>query len=688
MTKTTEKVNSFKCQLLTCNCENTIPLDATKLAKDLALPDTPEIYSNLCRMQIDKFEEQFTNSSGSKLIVACTQEAPLFEELADELNADMEEPVEISFVNIREQAGWGSAGQKAGAKIAALIAEASYEVQPTGLIPVTSQGNCLVYGAGQQAMDVAKKMAGHLNISLVLTDAIGVFPPDTTLFPVYKGKINGANGSIGKFTISLSDYSAVSPSSKTELKFLAGRDNVATEMDLIFDLSGQSPLFGTSHTRDGYIRVDPSQKTAIAEAMFEITDLVGEFEKPIFVSYDKAVCAHSRSGQTGCSNCIDNCPTSAISSNGDSIVVNNEICDGCGHCSSSCPTSAISYAFPKRTDLIGRSQVLVSTYLNSGGVSPVLLIHENQHGDGIISAIARFSDGLDDNVLPFSVHSITQIGHDILCGFFTTGLQSIVLLVPAKKSRELDALSFQVELTNTFLENMGFDENIRVRLLVEDDPDLVVECLSSIPRTTTVPVRNFVASTSKREMARIAIGNLNTVAPKKLELLELPLASPYGAVSIDTTKCTLCLACVGSCPANALGDNEDRPQVSFTEHACVQCGLCKTTCPENAITLQPQYNFNKSALSPVILNHEEPLECSECGKPFGSKSAIEKVISILQGKNPMFQTSQQLAMLKMCENCRVTAMTEAAKDPMTFGTVPKTLTAADILPEDEEPTRH
>jgi len=264
----------------------------------------------------------------------------------------------------------------------------------------------------------------------------------------------------------------------------------------------------------------------------------------------------------------------------------------------------------------------------------------------------------------------------------------VVALAPLKKRDELNSLQAQIELTNTFLNAWEFDEKICVNLLNEDDPDVVSEFLESIPATQMPPALNFTPSTNKRETAHLALANLNKMAPTPLASLELPEHSPYGKISIDTDSCTLCLACVGACPVSALGDNEDMPQVLFTEHACVQCGLCVNTCPENAITLKPEYNFDKSAMQSVVLNKEEPLECTSCGKPFGSKSAIEKVIGILKGKNPLFQTSEQLGLLKMCDNCRVGAMTKMQKDPMTVGTVPRVMTADDILPEDEEPTKH
>jgi ferredoxin len=42
--------------------------------------------------------------------------------------------------------------------------------------------------------------------------------------------------------------------------------------------------------------------------------MTGSFEKPKFFSYRENICAHARSGITGCTQCIDVCSTGAISS--------------------------------------------------------------------------------------------------------------------------------------------------------------------------------------------------------------------------------------------------------------------------------------------------------------------------------------------------------------------------------------
>ena len=53
-----------------------------------------------------------------------------------------------------------------------------------------------------------------------------------------------------------------------------------------------------------------------------------------------------------------------------------------------------------------------------------------------------------------------------------------------------------------------------------------------------------------------------------------------------------------------------------------------------------------------------------CGKPFGTRSTIERIAKKLEGRHWMFRGSaSRLDVLKMCEDCRVAAMSEQAFDP-------------------------
>ncbi|MEL7081769.1 MAG: 4Fe-4S binding protein, partial [Pseudomonadota bacterium] len=131
------------------------------------------------------------------------------------------------------------------------------------------------------------------------------------------------------------------------------------------------------------------------------------------------------------------------------------------------------------------------------------------------------------------------------------------------------------------------------------------------------------------------------------------------------------------CPSGALGDNPDMPQLRFQEDACLQCSLCASVCPEDAITLKPQMDLSKAALSQKVVHEEEPYPCIECGKLFGVKSTIERIVDQLAGKHPMFASSDAGRMIRMCDDCRVNAQFHAENQPFAQGERPKVRTTDD-----------
>ncbi|MCP5084083.1 MAG: 4Fe-4S dicluster domain-containing protein [Alphaproteobacteria bacterium] len=648
-------------KLMLCDCERIMKLDAKAIGNALDMSETPEICSHLCRTEVDKFADAL--NTDEPLLVACTQEAPLFRELAEEAG----KPDQVAFTNIRERAGWTTGKGKTAPKIAALIAEACLETAAPGAMPMVSEGLCLVYGAGQQALDVARKLNTRLNVSLMLTDVEGLIPPGVVDVPIYRGKIAGAAGHFGAFEVIVDGYAPAMPSSRSELGFVMPRDGASSTCSVILDLSGTDALFPSHEKRDGYFRVDPSNAVAIAEAMFEISDMAGEFEKPIYVRYDADICAHSRSTQIGCSNCLDICPASAITSAGDGVEIDHAVCGGCGACSSVCPTGAVTYMMPQRDDLTRRVQSLLSTYFGAGGKSPTLLVHDERHGADMIGAISRFGRGLPAETIPVTVNEVTQVGHDWMAVALASGATKITFLADPKKLDEISGLQTQMELITALLDGMGYETENRLRVIDNADPDAVEQALWDETQPAALKPHNFAALAGKRETARIALAALNTVAPYPQEIITLPAGSPYGRMSINAEGCTLCLSCVSACPAGALSDNADKPSVRFVEQACVQCGLCRTTCPESVITLEPRYSFSPEALSPSILHEEEPFDCIKCGKPFGTKSTIERIVAQLAGKHEMFGEEDSQSLIKMCDNCRIEQQATSDNDPFALG---------------------
>ena len=661
--------------LLVCNCQKTMRMEAQSFGQVLGqiLPLT--VHTELCRGGIGAYHAAL--ATGGSVHVACTQEAPLFREVATAKGFDADQ---LTFTNIRERAGWCDAKSGAQAKMVALLAEAAHVSTPASTTTLSSQGICLVYGRGQQALDVAAELSTRLSVSVLLTNTADAIPPNAGTMQIAKGRIRKARGHLGAFEIEVDGYAPMLPSSRKHLDFALARNGAKSTCDLIVDISGETPLFADSARRDGYLRADPGASTAIAKLMFKATDLVGEFEKPIYVNYDASICAHSRSGKTGCTKCLDICPTGAITSAGDHVAIDAGVCGGCGSCSAVCPTGAVEYAYPARNDLIARMQILLTTYAKAGGQHPVLLLHDETHGGGLVAALARHGRGLPPNVLPLGLHEISELGHETLAAALVLGAEHIVLLGSPKHAAELAVAETQIALLGAFQTGLGYSVH-RTTLIATDDPDVLGETLFGLKPTTSLKQIVLPAHGTKRDLTRTVFASLHAQAPQPADWIALPKGAPYGRANVKAAGCTLCLACVGACPANALADHPERPQLSFTQSACVQCGICTTTCPEQVITLEPGYDFTTRALSPAILHAEEPARCVSCDKPFGTKSTIDKVLARLKGRHAMYQNDAQLRLIQMCDTCRIVHVSEAGNDPMRVGERPRVRTTADYLDE-------
>jgi ferredoxin len=311
-----------------------------------------------------------------------------------------------------------------------------------------------------------------------------------------------------------------------------------------------------------------------------------------------------------------------------------------------------------------------------------LLFHDEKHGSSLIAAMARLGRGLPPNVLPLSLFSVLQLGHEALAAALAYGAEHIVVLAPPEHPAELGALEGQTALVDAMLEALGY-AGPRLHVASERDPDTIEALLYGLPPLPVGAAEGFAAIGSKRDIARTALAKLRASAPEPADIVALPAGAPYGRIQVDVAGCTLCLACVGACPAAALADHPERPQLSFTESACVQCGVCVATCPEKVITLEPRYNFTAAAMTPVVVKAEEPFHCISCGKPFGTKSTMERVLSRLGGKHAMFQTEAQLRLIQMCDTCRIVTVAEEGNDPFKGAARPRVRTTDDYLAETE-----
>jgi ferredoxin len=553
-------------------------------------------------------------------------------------------------------------------------------------VTLESAGVVLICGCDENAVEAGNLLKDHLDVTVLIQPPAAIAPPRTTDFPVAKGKVRNASGHLGAFEVIVDDFAEATPSSRGPLTFGPSHDNTRSSCDIILDLTGGNALFPAADLRDGYLRADPGSPAAMLRAVLRARDLIGSFEKPRYIAYDDTLCAHSRSGIVGCTRCLELCPTSAITPSGNGVAIDANICAGCGQCAATCPTGAASYALPSEDALMRKLRAMLIAYREAGGEWPIVLVHDDSHGGALIDALARFGDGLPAHVLPFAVNEITQIGLESIAAAFAYGASAMRLLLRARPRHDISGLLRTMALAEPILAGLGFGSG-RIAAVETDDPDLLLEALRAIPAIPPAPrPATFRPLGNKKSVLRFALSELYRAAPEPVAVIALPADAPFGAVEIEDGGCTLCLSCVSACPTGALRDDPDRPMLRFVEDACVQCGLCQATCPEHVITLKPQIDFDAARTPARILKEEEPFCCIRCSKPFGVKSTIERVVAKLEGKHWMYSgSSQRMDIIRMCDDCRVVALTEQGFDP--YGANSQTVRTTDDYLREREAQR-
>jgi len=668
-----------------CSCEASFPLDMTAIESGLAASNpasqAPRFVScsNLCRTEVQKLDTEL--KTASRITIACQQEQPLFSDVLE--NAGF--AGEVFFSDIRDRAGWSNERAKAGPKMAALIAVDQLPRPALPFVSLESQGVTLIYGRDERAIEVGKRLADALDVTVMLVRPENIMPPRRTDFPIVKGIIRQAKGYMGAFELSVDDFALSLPSSRHALHFADARQGAQSRCDLVIDLSGGTPLFAADSLRDGYLRCDPNDALAVERLIARARDLVGIFDKPKYIAFQNDLCVHSRSQITGCRRCLDVCPTGAISPQGDRVTIDPAICAGCGGCASVCPTGAASYALPSADVLMRRLRLLLRTYTAAGGKDAIVLFHDSEHGGEMLDAMARATDGLPAHVIPLEVNELTQIGIEQIAAGFAYGAAGLAFLSREKPKHDLLPLNKTLALAQAILPALG-QPSEAVCLIGEDDPDAVLRALNAMPRASTKQAASFLPMGNKRSVMMLALREWHSHAPQQPERIALPASAPFGKVNVKAEACTLCLACVSTCPTHALSANPERPELRFQEDLCVQCGLCASTCPEKVIQLEPQLDFSRINGTPVTLKEEEPYACDNCGTLFGTKSTIERIKSKLAGAHWMYSGSNadRIKLIGYCDTCRIEVATTQGFDPYGGPERPRVRTSEDYFKEREK----
>gem|GEM_PF-774398 len=317
----------------------------------------------------------------------------------------------------------------------------------------------------------------------------------------------------------------------------------------------------------------------------------------------------------GCSKCVDACPSpGALKIENKSVTVSNEYCIRCGLCAGVCPVAAIQ--IPELSE--DAYEGLLNAIKSSSAPTKSLVVTCDER-----------------NLAPRPWVDIEEVP-----GIGVMGVRQIARA----------AVSIDVLIVHCADGQCAAKENVRHALnLISSLSDKDGPTLAYIEgKVDSTRLDAIIKSAHPRDKASSTIESPWKNYVKSVNTLSRgrPQATGLGLTNmIVSESCTLCNACVESCPHQALAIQHEN--LNFTSEECTGCGLCAELCPEHSITLSKMNG--PITLATRAVYRDEMIKCTRCNDPYVSVKMFKKVSAMLPGNDEV---------IKLCPKCRQTEIYE------------------------------
>ena len=383
---------------------------------------------------------------------------------------------------------------------------------------------------------------------------------------------------------------------------------------------------------------DPSAIT-LEGALTKVKANEGVYHYKNYINYDPSICQYNERREEICGKCAEVCPTVAILKEDETkhLIFSHIDCHGCGGCISVCPSGALDY-----TQMPRAAFAHLSGYFKDS----IALIIPNKMDLSLIDI------PLKEGVLPLMIEGEKYLHEAHLMNLLQTSGNPIIFYTDFISKGTGDV----IRIINEIFERKYHKKAIFV---CEDTKELQIIFDTLLPFPECKYGINEI-DLRKREIFSARLAHL--VGGDDLGIIKTGEHIHYGDITIDESKCTLCLSCVGACNVRALTAHPEDNSLRFNPSICTNCGYCEVTCPEKDClhVIKDEMSLKPSWFTQKIMAKDELFACTECGNQFATVKSVQKIAALM---SPIFGSDEiKIRTLYCCADCKPKVMFAAYMD--------------------------